>query len=79
MKVLILKASPKIGMAGEVKEVKDGYARNHLIPLGIACLANEHNLAIFSVQKKKLKKKTPDKKEKKLKKKIKKERVENKL
>jgi large subunit ribosomal protein L9 len=32
MKIILLKDTPKVGRAGEVKEVADGYALNILIP-----------------------------------------------
>lgn len=41
MKVLLLQGMEKLGQAGEVKEVADGYARNYLIPQGLAVLATE--------------------------------------
>lgn len=47
MKVLLKKDFDLIGTAGEVKEVKDGYARNFLIPKGIATLATPSNLKSF--------------------------------
>lgn len=39
MKVLLLKDVYKLGHAGDVKKVADGYARNYLIPRGFAVLA----------------------------------------
>lgn len=39
MKVLLLKDVYKLGRAGEVKKVANGYARNYLIPRGLAVLA----------------------------------------
>ena len=39
MEVLLLKDVYKLGMAGDVKRVADGYGRNFLIPQGMAMLA----------------------------------------
>jgi large subunit ribosomal protein L9 len=39
MKVLLLKDVYKLGRAGEVKKVADGYGRNYLLPQGLAMLA----------------------------------------
>ncbi|MDT8896722.1 50S ribosomal protein L9 [Thermanaerothrix sp. 4228-RoL] len=39
MKVLLIKDVYKLGRAGDVKKVADGYARNYLIPQGLAVLA----------------------------------------
>ncbi len=40
MKVLLLKDVYKLGRAGDVKKVADGYGRNYLIPQGMAVLAS---------------------------------------
>jgi large subunit ribosomal protein L9 len=39
MKVLLLKDVYKLGRAGDVKKVADGYGRNYLLPHGMAVLA----------------------------------------
>ena len=39
MKVLLTKDVYKLGRAGDVKKVADGYGRNYLIPQGLAMLA----------------------------------------
>jgi large subunit ribosomal protein L9 len=39
MKVLLLKDVYKLGRAGDVKKVADGYGRNYLLPHGLAVLA----------------------------------------
>jgi len=39
MKVLLVKDVYKLGHAGDVKKVADGYGRNYLIPQGLAVLA----------------------------------------
>ena len=39
MKVLLIKDVYKLGRAGDVKRVADGYGRNYLLPQGMAVLA----------------------------------------
>lgn len=41
MKVLLTKDVYKLGRAGDVKKVADGYGRNFLIPMGYAVLATQ--------------------------------------
>jgi len=44
MKVLLIKDVYKLGRAGDVKKVANGYGRNYLIPQGMAVLATPHAL-----------------------------------
>src|SRR5512143_957229 len=46
MKVLLLKDVYKLGRAGDVKRVADGYGRNYLLPQGMAMLATVEALKI---------------------------------
>jgi large subunit ribosomal protein L9 len=39
MKILLIKDVYKVGRAGDVKKVADGYGRNYLLPQGMAVLA----------------------------------------
>ena len=52
MKVIFVKDVPGSGNAGEVKEVKNGYARNYLLPQSFALLASHDNLQRLSSIKK---------------------------
>ena len=53
MKIVLLKEVKNLGHAGEIKEVKQGYARNFLIPQGLADILTKHNLSILETGKKK--------------------------
>lgn len=44
MKVLLIKDVYKLGRAGDIKKVADGYGRNFLIPQGLAVLATPGTL-----------------------------------
>jgi len=52
MKVILRKDMEKLGKVGDVISVKDGYARNYLIPRSIAFLANESNVKALEEEKK---------------------------
>ena len=45
MQVILLESLNNLGKAGEVVAVKDGYAKNYLIPQNKAIIANKTNLA----------------------------------
>ncbi len=47
MKVILLERVAKLGQMGETVTVKDGYARNFLLPRGKALRANKANLMRF--------------------------------
>ncbi len=51
MKVILLKDIETLGKKYEIKEVKDGYARNFLIPQNLVKLANRDNLKWLKTQK----------------------------
>ena len=51
MEVILLERVEKLGQMGDVVKVKDGYARNFLLPRKKALRANANNLAKFESQK----------------------------
>ena len=48
VKVLLTETIESLGHVGEVVEVADGYARNHLFPRRLAAEPTEHNIARYS-------------------------------
>jgi large subunit ribosomal protein L9 len=52
MKVILTQNVPSLGKAGDLVKVNDGYARNLLIPKGLAIEANEKNIKTFEHDKK---------------------------
>ena len=51
MQVILLERVAKLGQMGEVVNVKDGYARNFLLPQGKALRASETNIKSFEARK----------------------------
>lgn len=52
MKVILRKDHDKLGKVGELVNVKDGYARNFLIPSKVAFAANDGNMRALEEEKK---------------------------
>ena len=53
MKILLIKDVKGLGKAGEIKNAKDGYARNYLIPKGFAKLATDEVIKQWQEEQKK--------------------------
>lgn len=51
MKVILIAANPRLGKIGEVVEVKNGYAKNFLIPQKQAICFTENNNKVFAAKK----------------------------
>ena len=52
MEVILLERIEKIGKLGDVVKVKDGFARNYMLPQKKALRANKANIAFYDKQKK---------------------------
>ena len=50
MQVILLERVPNLGQMGDVVRVKDGYARNFLLPRQKALRATKDNIAHFETQ-----------------------------
>ncbi|MEL6946381.1 MAG: 50S ribosomal protein L9 [Pseudomonadota bacterium] len=62
MDVILLERIAKLGHLGEVVTVKDGYARNFLLPKGKALRANKANMSYFEAQRAQLEAKNEERK-----------------
>lgn len=51
MEVILKEDISNLGKIGEVVRVRDGYARNYLLPRGLVLIANKKNLKSFEHQK----------------------------
>lgn len=47
MNVILLDNLDELGSVGQTVKVKDGYARNYLLPRRLACVANQKNLNYY--------------------------------
>jgi len=54
MDVILLERIEKLGTIGDVVKVKNGYARNFLLPRGKALRANESNRKVFEANREKI-------------------------
>jgi large subunit ribosomal protein L9 len=54
MDIILMETVPNLGKVGDIKKVKDGFARNYLIPRSLAMLASANN--IKRIEKEKAKK-----------------------
>ena len=61
MNVVLLEDIRNLGYAGAIKKVKDGYARNYLIPQNKAMPATKSNLRLVEEQKKKIERQAEEK------------------
>jgi len=48
MQVILIKPVRKLGKVGEIVNIKDGYGRNYLVPLGFAIRATKENIGKFA-------------------------------
>src|SRR5436309_13942347 len=54
MQLVLAEDVPFLGKQGELVEVKAGYARNYLLPNGLATVPTEHNLRLLERYKKRV-------------------------
>ncbi len=63
MKIILNQDVHNLGEEGDVVEVKNGYARNYLLPRNIAVLFNKANQAMFAGKAKAIEKRKEDKRQ----------------
>jgi large subunit ribosomal protein L9 len=54
VKIILTQEMHDLGLEGDVVDVANGYARNYLIPKGIALAANEQNIKLMETKRKKI-------------------------
>jgi large subunit ribosomal protein L9 len=54
MKIILRQDMDALGLEGDVIDVTKGYARNYLIPKGLALEANSQNIKLMEMQRKKI-------------------------
>jgi len=54
MEVILREEVPHLGAVGDVVKVKPGYARNYLLPRGLAAVADRRNVGVLEHQKRML-------------------------
>jgi large subunit ribosomal protein L9 len=55
IQLILTQAVSKLGQPGDVVKVRPGYARNYLVPQGIATFATQHNLRMIEKHRQRLK------------------------
>ena len=60
MDIILLERVGKLGAMGDTVTVKDGYARNFLLPQGKALRANKANMAVFEARREELEKRNAE-------------------
>ncbi len=61
MQVILLEKIVNLGNLGDLVNVKPGYARNYLVPQGLATVATEANIKLFEERRAELEKASADK------------------
>jgi large subunit ribosomal protein L9 len=54
MKIVLRQDMDALGLEGDIVDVANGYARNYLVPKGIALEANKQNIKLMEMQRKKI-------------------------